>query len=157
MLRAGAGVWRSSRYASNLESWYATLPPEHFHITTLEKLETRGDAELEALLHFLSLPSAVRPRREAKPLCTAGVAGVLDASDGTAAWRAGAIQGTSDEGGTGGTAIVDCEPSEDKALGKDGVSRYKIDGATEALLKEFFRPYNERLFALVGRVFHEWA
>ena len=35
--------------------------------------------------------------------------------------------------------------------------RYTIDSATEELLKRFFRPYNRRLFKLLGYEIHEWA
>ena len=67
-----------------------------------------------------------------------------------------ALDGQSDEDGDGG-GIGKCPSAEDeKSVGADGVSRYKIDGGTEALLKQFFAPYNARLFALLGRTL-PWA
>ena len=53
--------------------------------------------------------------------------------------------------------MAPCESDEDKKKGSDGVSRYTIEASTEELLKRFFRPYNKRLFRLLGREIAEWS
>ena len=45
-----------SRYAEQLERWFALIPREQFHFVTLEDLTTRPQRALDALHEFLELP-----------------------------------------------------------------------------------------------------
>jgi hypothetical protein len=65
-------------------------------------------------------------------------------------WQTSGRLDSTSEGGAGG-GIGQCDESEDKVRGPDGVGRYKMEPSTEALLRNFFAPYNERLFTLLGR------
>ena len=51
--------------------------------------------------------------------------------------------------GAGG-GISACEAPDDQVRGPDGVLRYKIAPATEALLQRFFAPYNQKLFDVLA-------
>ena len=154
MLRPGAGVWRSSRYASNMAVWQKAFPKEQIQVFATEEMERDMPGTMRAVFAFLGLAPHELPPMANPRLCSVGKAS--DAAESptiTAAWRAGRLDSTSDEGGSGGGAYGVCadRDSEESIVGKDGVSRYKIDGATEALLRRYFMPFNERLFALLGR------
>jgi len=162
MLRSGAGVWRSSRYAANLEAWLQFFPLSQLKVVATEALERDAAAVLAGVLTFLGLPplapaGAAGARGGARAVltspryCVAGKRGVLEEAAGSRGWRAGWLDGSSDEDGDGGDGIGECATPRDKVVGPDGVGRYKIDAATDALLRKFFAPYNQKLFALLGR------
>ena len=201
MLRPGAGVWRSSRYASNLAAWYLAfpraqlkVPPRTFpnlplafyspsiHLATAteelgtfhwpsihlpltstpfppqviatEELETDPKAVMADVLAFLGLRALELPEPKEPKLCVVGKAADTDeVPAANAAWRASRLDGSSDEGGNGGATLGKCAeraPTE-AARGKDGVSRYRLDSETEALLRRYFEPSNTKLFTLLGR------
>ena len=118
-----------------------------------EELERDSTATLASVYTFLGLPRPTAPLAAEEPqarYCVNGKHGVMDEA-ANRNWRAGRLDGQSDEDGDGG-GIGKCPSAEDeKSVGADGVSRYKMDGGTEGLLKQFFAPYNARLFALLGR------
>ena len=151
MLRPGAGVWRSSRYASNLAAWQQVFPPDALKVLATEELEADPTAAIQGVLAFLGLNPASLPPSEHGRYCVTGKVGVLDEPEALRAWRASRLDSSSDEGGNGGRGIGKCAPVKDKVVGADGVSRYKLDRETETLLRDFFRPYNARLFKLLGR------
>ena len=98
--------------------------------------------------------AASAPAQLGKRYCVQGKRGgvVDDESPLSKAWRAARLDGSSDEDGDGAGGIGECEtPLAEQPKGADGVRRYDIDGPTEALLREFFAPYNAKLFELVGR------
>ena len=72
-------------------------------------------------------------------------------------WRAGRLDGSSDEGGDDGDDGDDilgpCAARREGEVikGKDGVSRYKMTDETAALLHRYFLPFNQKLFDLLGR------
>jgi len=170
MLRPGAGVWRSSRYATNLAAWYGAFPREQIKVIATEEMEREPRRIMTDVYRFLGLPDAPaepqpQPQSQPKPppkpppqkslrLCVVGKAMAEDEAPATnLAWRAGRLDASSDEGGNGGVALGPCVPrTESEAkVGKDGVSRYEIDSETEALLRRYFVPHNAKLFALLGR------
>jgi hypothetical protein len=54
------GCWSylmRSRYAEQLEQWFALLPREQFHVLTLEEMQADPHQALERVHHFLGLPS----------------------------------------------------------------------------------------------------
>ena len=147
MLRSGAGVWRSSRYADNLEAWRKHFSASQLKVLATEAMERDPAATLNEVLSFVGLPKSATSPKPAR-YCLNGRHGVI-VDSGSRAWHAGRLDGSS-EGGAGG-GVEECEAAEDKVRGPDGVRRYKIDAATEDLLKQFFAPYNERLFKMLGR------
>ena len=68
------------------------------------------------------------------------------------AWHAGRLDGAS-ESGAGRRHWRECDDDDEagKVRSKDGVRRYEMEPSTEKLLKQFFSPYNEKLFELLGR------
>ena len=159
MLRSGAGVWRSSRYAENLKQWYRHLPREHIKVMATEAMERDPAAALADVLAFVGLPppaSALAKAGGAKGApryCLNGRHGVI-VDSASQKWHASRLDGAA-EGGAGG-GISACEAPDDQVRGPDGVLRYKIAPATEALLQRFFAPYNQKLFDVLGRKL-EWA
>ena len=140
-------MWRSSRYADNLEAWRKHFSASQLKVLATEAMERDPAATLNEVLSFVGLPKSATSPKPAR-YCLNGRHGVI-VDSGSRAWHAGRLDGSS-EGGAGG-GVEECEAAEDKVRGPDGVRRYKIDAATEDLLKQFFAPYNERLFKMLGR------
>ena len=159
MLRSGAGVWRSSRYAANLEAWRKHVGSARLKVVSTESLERDAAGTLAEVAAFVGLPASAARPRSYKPgaprYCLSGRHGVI--SDAASrAWHAGGRLDGGSEGGAGG-GIGECdEDDEGKVRGADGVSRYKIEPSTEALLRQFFAPYNARLFKLLVTKFEGW-
>ena len=229
MLRAGAGVWRSSRYAANLEAWLSHFPRAQIKVVATEEMERDPRGTVGSVLKFVGLRTeparsggsggggggdggatgrgrrlrevvrvrgrpgaptaealAARRRQRALPLpargkeepaasasasaaapgagearsngagadggstgrwCVLGKRGVMDEAPDSRA------DTSSEEDGDGSGGIGACTSDGEKQLSSaDGVRRYTtIDKATAELLHEFFDPYNQRLFALIGR------
>ena len=147
------GVWRSSRYAANLEGWYKHFPKAALHVVATEELELQPRATLDGITAFLGLPpSAAAAAAGAKRYCVIGKNGVMETAGGRHGWRAKRL-GETGEGGDGAeTGIGECsDGAETKATGADGVRRYQIDVDTADLLHRFFAPYNARLFGASSR------
>ena len=119
-----------------------------------EELETDPKAVMADVLAFLGLRALELPEPKEPKLCVVGKAADTDeVPAANAAWRASRLDGSSDEGGNGGATLGKCAeraPTE-AARGKDGVSRYRLDSETEALLRRYFEPSNTKLFTLLGR------
>ena len=102
------GCWSylmRSRYAEQLERWFALFPREQFHVVTLEDIATDPQSVLDGIHAFLGLPEhrhADLPRRHVAPAYT------------------------------------------------------EMGGRARAMLVEYFRPYNARLYELLG-VDYGWA
>ena len=95
------GAWsylHRSRYAEQLERWFALFPREQFHFVKTEDLAHSPQAALDAVTRFLGLPD---DGRDAYPSFHAGHYTPMSAD-------------------------------------------------TRSMLKEYFRPHNERLYELVG-------
>ena len=104
-------VWRSSRYAANLEAWLKIFPRHQLKVMATEQLETDPSAALADVVAFLGLPKIANPLPAAEKgarYCVTGKRGVMDDS-ASRAWRAGRLDGTSDEDGDGGAGIGRCE------------------------------------------------
>ena len=153
MLRSGAGVWRSSRYAANLQAWRKQFAMEQLKVIATEELERKPKETLDDVLSFLGLPKskAAAPAAATKRYwCLNGRHGVMD--EGLSrAWHAGRLDGASEGGAGGGIGECDDDDEAGKVRSKDGVRRYEMEPSTEKLLKQFFSPYNEKLFELLGR------
>ena len=62
MLVPGAGVWRSSRYASNLAAWYAAFPRSQIKVLATEELERDATAVMKDVISFLGLREMELPK-----------------------------------------------------------------------------------------------
>ena len=62
MLRPGAGVWRSSRYASNLQAWYDKIPRGQIKVIATEDLERHPEDTMADTFRFLGLRPHQLPR-----------------------------------------------------------------------------------------------
>ena len=146
------------------------MPSSALHVIASEELERDPASTLRSVLEFLGLQTdlatapqlaklvaaadaAASPTDPPVPkyYCANGKRGVLDGSPLSRAWRSHVLDGSSDEDGDGGEGIGECPDLKDKVVGRDGVARYAIEKSTAQLLGRFFRPYNQRLFSLVGR------
>ena len=132
-----------------------------------EELETDQGGTLNDVVSFLGLPPLGTPALSKLPAagtaaaraCIQQGAGASASSDAdeddspmNKAWRASRLEGTSDEGGDGGSGIGECaSPLKTTPPRPDGVRRYDIDKPTEALLRDYFAVPNQRLFKLLGR------
>jgi hypothetical protein len=97
------GCWSylmRSRYAEQLERWFALFGREQFHFVTLEELSENPQRALDGLHGFLGLPPHVY---------------------------------------------------DDLPRLHGGGYESSVDPATRERLSEYFRPHNERLYALLGR------
>ena len=120
-----------------------------------------GNAILTCLSHVPFSP--VRPLPPSgHRLCVVGKAASSatdppDVASPVREWRAGRLDGSSDEGGDDGDDGDDilgpCAARREGEVikGNDGVSRYKMTDETAALLHRYFLPFNQKLFDLLGR------
>jgi len=163
MLRPGAGVWRSSRYAANLAAWYAHLPKSQLKVIATEELEAHPDELLSEIIDYLGLAGYPRlPSSSTDHFCMTSKRADTRVeptdSASSAAWRAGRLDDASDEGSLEHASIDPCIRDTDKAAGSGGSAAgsggsagYAVEKATASFLRSFFAPYNQRLFKLIGR------
>ncbi|KAL1511240.1 hypothetical protein AB1Y20_006049 [Prymnesium parvum] len=148
MLRPGAGVLRSVKYADNLAGWLRKVPMTSFKIIATEKMETNYVETIAEVVEFLGLrPLPASSLSENKRFCVSSKEGIMDELREEAK-RAGVI-GQGLAGTQGG--VSECDSSDEKARGADGVTRYPIDSHTMELLTTFFKPSKEKLYKLLGR------
>mmetsp|Transcript_14895 Transcript_14895/g.25943 ORF Transcript_14895/g.25943 Transcript_14895/m.25943 type:complete len:116 (+) Transcript_14895:1-348(+) len=111
-------------------------------------METNYVETIAEVVEFLGLrPLPASSLSENKRFCVSSKEGIMDELREEAK-RAGVI-GQGLAGTQGG--VSECDSSEEKARGADGVTRYPIDSHTMELLTTFFKPSKEKLYKLLGR------
>ena len=147
MLRPGAGVTRSYKYAENVGNWLKWFPAEQFKVVATEKLETDFEGTIREVVSFLKLkPLDPALLKDWRRYCVTSKAGIMDEKR-VEAEKAGVIgAGKADKEGVG-----ECDSGKEKDKGSDGISRYPIDSDTEKLLEAYFLPQNRRLYKMLGR------
>lgn len=156
MLRAGAGVWRSSRYGANLEMWQASFGKAGIKVLTTEELERDPAAVVASVVDYFGLPPAPPAGLGAaavadvhKRHCVTGKRGIMDSSRANKYAAPKAFAECDD--GAQDACIGVCAGDEDKQKGGDGLLRYPIEAGTERLLRDYFAPLNQNLYKLAGR------
>ena len=147
MLRPGAGVMRSAKYADNLAGWLRWFPEASFKVVATEKLETDFEGTISDVVSFLGLrPHSAAALANKKRFCVTSKAGIMDEKRDEKE-KAGVIgKGVADAEG-----VAECNSLEEKSKGADGVTRYPIDAQTTELLKSYFTPSNQKLYRMLGR------
>ena len=162
MLSPGIQLERSARYASNLAAWYKYFPRDQLKVVTTEELDLDPQATVSSVLAFLELgpmPPAARPPSSA--YCMNGKVGMQERplefgkSERPEIARAGRSGASAPHRREIGRESVDnCSVSNvGKTRGSDGVFlAVRADRAsTLEYLRAFFKPYNQKLYAILGR------
>lgn len=147
MLKPGAGLARSTKYADNLAGWLRWFPASSIKVVPTELLETSFEDAIAEVVGFLGLkPMPTDVLSDKTRFCVTSKAGIMDEKR-SGKERAGIIGNhTPDKHG-----VAKCDSAVEKSKGTDGVTRYPIDSQSMELLKAFFKPYNRKLYTLLGR------
>eukprot|EP00908_Phaeocystis_cordata_P016957 Transcript_28276.p1 GENE.Transcript_28276~~Transcript_28276.p1 ORF type:complete len:701 (+),score=205.47 Transcript_28276:257-2104(+) len=146
MMVPGNPLVKGARYAENLESWLKEFPREQLLIIHTDDLTTATQAVMNTTFAHLGLPTVdVGTQSRFCVRGKAGVIGVLKESD------LHLHLGENDAGEApdpNKLQVGDCEPDPGNA---PNVTRHRITPELEQRMRRYFRPFNEKLYAILGR------
>jgi len=146
MMVPGNPLVKGARYAENLESWFREFPREQLLVIHTDDLTTATQAVMNQTFAHLNLPM-VNVGTQSR-FCVRGKAGVISVL------RESDLHLHLGENVTGEAAdpntlqVGDCETDAGNA---PNVTRHSIDPVLEQRMRRYYRPFNEKLYALLGR------
>lgn len=148
MMVPGNPLVKGARYADNLESWFREFPREQLLIIHTDDLTTSTQSVMNTTFAHLGLP-VVNVGTQSR-FCVRGKAGVISVlreSDLHLHLGENVTDGT-DGSDPNKLQVGDCETDAGNA---PNVTRHSIAPELEQRMRRYYRPFNEKLYALLGR------
>ena len=149
MMVPGNPLLKGANYAKHIETWLATFPREQLHVVHTDDLTTATQRVMNETFTHLGLPT-VDVGTQSR-FCVRGKSGVINVLKQS---ELGLHIGDNGTDGTDGVQdptklqVGDCENDAGNA---PNVSRHSIDPQLEARLRRYYKPFNEKLYAILGR------
>ena len=149
MMVPGNPLLKGANYAKHLETWFAHFPREQLYVIHTDDLTTATQRVMNETFAHLGLPT-VDVGKQSR-FCVRGKSGVINVLKQS---ELGLHIGDNGTDGTDGVQdptklqVGDCENDAGNA---PNVSRHSIDPALEARLRRYYKPFNEKLYAILGR------